>query len=177
MLFLLSTLAIAVLPAACRRDATDLREWTPGDHDHTSGPNSGQVAPTGDAGARQAAPNRDPGGIGEVAWVTWRRACVSCHGNLGRGDGIQGPMVKAKDLTDPSWQATVSDERLATSITRGKNAMPAFDLPPATVEGLVKLVRLLGGAARAHGGGAPAPDAGGARGGTDGGATPAQDAP
>jgi hypothetical protein len=51
--------------------------------------------------------------------------------------------VKARDLSDPAWQASATDAQIAEAIAKGKNAMPAFMLPPSTVEGLVHLVRLL----------------------------------
>jgi len=52
-------------------------------------------------------------------------------------------MVKARDLSDPAWQASVTDAQIADAILKGKNAMPAFMLPPSTVDGLVHLIRLL----------------------------------
>ncbi len=52
-------------------------------------------------------------------------------------------MLKARDLSDPAWQSSVTDADIAAAITRGKNAMPAFPLPPTTIDGLVHLVRLL----------------------------------
>ena len=54
-------------------------------------------------------------GLDDVTIVTWRRSCLSCHGAFGRGDGPQGAAVKARDLTDPAWQASVSDEELKRS--------------------------------------------------------------
>ncbi len=127
---------LAVL--ACEPTAPDLREWKTSDHENTSVPNRAQVA-TGDAAAAQAAPQP---GLDDVTVITWTRNCAKCHGRVGRGDGPQGPMVRAQSLADPAWQRSVTDERIAESIRRGKNAMPAFDLPEKTVTGLVKLIRL-----------------------------------
>jgi hypothetical protein len=52
-------------------------------------------------------------------------------------------MLKARDLSDPAWQASVTDAQVADAIVKGKNAMPPSMLPASTVEGLVHLVRLL----------------------------------
>lgn len=60
-------------------------------------------------------------------------------------------MVKARDLSDPTWQASVTDAQLAAAITGGKGAMPAFPLPEETVTGLVRLVRLFDMEARRRG--------------------------
>jgi mono/diheme cytochrome c family protein len=109
-------------------------------------------------------------GLEDVTVVTWQRACANCHGPLGRGDGPQGAMVKARNLSDPAWQSSVTDAQIATSIAKGRGLMPPFSLPASTIQGLVKLVRLLDKnrmaqaeqAARAGSAGAPAPSAEGA---------------
>jgi cytochrome c oxidase cbb3-type subunit 3 len=129
-------LALALGFAGCDRAPDDLREWKASDHDHTEQPGSGQV------------PANQPSsggmfGISEVALAAWKQNCTTCHGIIGRGDGPQGPMTKARDLTDPEWQKSVSDADIASSIKNGRGAMPAFPLPDSTIEGLVKLTRLL----------------------------------
>lgn len=86
----------------------------------------------------------EPGhGLDDVTIVAWQQNCTSCHGALGRGDGPQGPMVHAADLSRPDWQATVSDDAIATTIRHGRGRMPAFNLPDATIQSLVRLVRML----------------------------------
>lgn len=122
---------------ACERPAADLREWRVSDHDHTSNPNATQVEVKPDAGSPLAAQ-----GVDEVTIVTWKENCAKCHGAVGAGDGPQGPMTHARDLSSPEWQAATSDAMIAQSIRDGRGRMPAFKLPDSTIESLVRLVRL-----------------------------------
>lgn len=136
-----AVLAAASLAFACNRDPADLREWRPSDHRHQS---ETQAAAEQPAAPQVAGSAEAPmPGLDEVTIAAWRRACTPCHGQFGQGDGPQGPMVKARDLTDPGWQAATSDEQIATSISKGRGLMPAAALPPETVTNLIKLVRLL----------------------------------
>ncbi len=64
-------------------------------------------------------------------------------------------MFQPRDLTDPQFQDSVSDEQLLTSIQQGKNKMPAFALPEATAKKLVLLIRRLGEFGRQQRGFAP----------------------
>ena len=73
------------------------------------------------------------------------QTCNTCHGPLGKGDGPQGSLVKAPDLTRPDWQAKVTDEEIAARIRSGKGLMPPNDLPDSTIKGLVARVRALRG--------------------------------
>jgi mono/diheme cytochrome c family protein len=142
---------------ACSRNADDLREWRATDHKHTSEstPESAQEAPQVSGSAETKIP-----GLDEVTIASYRRGCATCHGQLGRGDGPQGPMVKARDLSDPTWQASATDAQIADAITRGRGRMPAFSLPAPTVDGLVHLVRLFNRARAAEAApGGPAPAA------------------
>ena len=81
-------------------------------------------------------------GIDEVTLVAWRENCAKCHGAMGAGDGPQGPMTHARDLSDGAWQAATNDETIAKTIREGRGMMPAFKLPDSTVSALVRLVRL-----------------------------------
>jgi len=126
--------------AACDSPPGDLRSWRPEDHDHTTNPGEGQVVQGPDAGT---APELARFGLDEVTVIAWGQNCVRCHGNFGRGDGPQGPMVHATDLSNPVWQRGVSDEQIALTIQKGRGAMPRFDLPEGTIKALVRLVRLL----------------------------------
>ncbi|MBI3205184.1 MAG: cytochrome c [Polyangiaceae bacterium] len=130
------SLVAGALVLGCNQAPSDVRPWRATDHDHTESPNAAQtdVSDGGQTGVM---------GVDEVALAAWRANCVPCHGVIGRGDGPKGPSTKARDLTDATWQAGVSDEQIATSIRQGKGQMPKFDLPASSVEQLVRLVRLL----------------------------------
>ena len=155
-------LLFGTLITACRRDPDDLREWRVDDHDHTNVPGTAQVAdPPADAAI-------DPMGINDVTIAAWKQRCVTCHGSVGRGDGPQGPMVRASDLTRPTWQASVTDAQIAETIRTGRGSMPGFDLPESTVNGLVRLIRLLDTSRAGEASGDGPADA--APSGTDGGA-------
>jgi mono/diheme cytochrome c family protein len=142
----LGLFATSLAASSCQRAPDDLREWTPADHDHTQQPQGQQQ------GQQQGHQQQVPAGaeskgamfgISEVVLAAWKQNCTSCHGIIGRGDGPQGPMVRAPDLTNPAFHASVSDADIAAVIRTGRGSMPAFPLPDSTVDGLVKLVRLL----------------------------------
>jgi mono/diheme cytochrome c family protein len=132
---------------SCEEQAPDLREWRPSDHDHTTNPGNDQVEGGPDAGT---APELAAHGLNEVVIVAWEQNCVRCHGRFGRGDGPQGPMVHAADLTNAAWQGTAKDDDIYKAIRDGRGLMPAFPLPEPTLRALVQLVRLLGQAATPH---------------------------
>jgi mono/diheme cytochrome c family protein len=136
---LLRSLVLVLIATACDKAPADLRPWRPSDHDHTSEPGNNQVV--ADAGVD---PELAKHGLNEVALVAWEQNCVRCHGRFGRGDGPQGAMVHATDLTNPRWQSIVSDDQIRVTIRDGRGLMPAFPLPDSTVVTLVQLVRLLG---------------------------------
>jgi cytochrome c oxidase cbb3-type subunit 3 len=117
--------------AACDRapSPSGLSEWTPSDHDQEPG------RPPPNQGAR------GDGGAATMVEVAWRNQCVTCHGANGHGDGPQGAMFKAADLSKPEWQDKVKDEEIAAAITNGKGRMPKFELPEDVVKGLVVRIR------------------------------------
>ena len=119
-----------VAPAAgCNSDRGEVREWQAGDHDHGKGGLQVKGTASGDGNL-------------QLVRNTWRNRCAPCHGATGRGDGPQGRMLKAPDLTRASWQARVNDEALANVIRKGRNKMPENrDLPADVIDGLVALVR------------------------------------
>jgi mono/diheme cytochrome c family protein len=131
------SLSLSAFTFACNNGPADLRPWRATDHDHTANPNADQVQVT-DAGSAVA-----NSGLDDVTIVAWQQNCTSCHGPLGRGDGPQGQLVHAADLSRSDWQASVTDEAIANTIRQGRGRMPAFNLPDATVVRLVALIRML----------------------------------
>jgi cytochrome c oxidase cbb3-type subunit 3 len=118
---------------ACDPAPSEVREWTPSDHDQpasTPGPSNPRTAATG-----------RPGGEIDLVQLAWEKNCTTCHGARGRGDGPQGPMLRAPDLTRAEWQDRVTDAEVAETIRKGRNKMPAFDLPPQVIQGLVLRIR------------------------------------
>jgi mono/diheme cytochrome c family protein len=126
---------------ACDNAPSDLRVWRATDHDHTTNPGAAQVVGGPDAGP---APELAKAGLDEVVLIAWRQNCVRCHGKIGQGDGPQGRMLNATDLTSRAFQESTDDAKIAAVIRQGRGAMPPFPLPDSTVEALVRLVRLLG---------------------------------
>ena len=122
----------------CERDASGLTEWSPADHDHQAEP---RMRRTMANMAQKANPHSAPGQKNQVIDVTWMKQCATCHGKRGKGDGPSSTMVKARDLTNAEFQATLTDEQIAKVIRQGKDKMPAFNLPDSIIEGLVQHVR------------------------------------
>jgi mono/diheme cytochrome c family protein len=134
---LIWTLCSALLAASCGRAPPDLREWKPDDHDRADENQKGRAAPprTQPSGSASANP------LVTLVEVTWRSQCGQCHGALGRGDGPQGPLLHAPDLTAAEWQGKVTDAQIAQAIATGKNRMPKFDFRPDVLAGLVARIR------------------------------------
>jgi cytochrome c oxidase cbb3-type subunit 3 len=129
---LLTLFLAAGLLAACGRGPK--REWQASDHDEEPGTQAAQGAKGGKAGTNAA----------DLVEATWGSACVVCHGPGGKGDGPNGPMVKATDLTQPALQDARTDAQLAAVIVSGKGKMPKFEsLPDTVVAGLVQKIRSL----------------------------------
>ena len=82
---------------------------------------------------------------------TYRQYCAGCHGDAGRGDGLQArvTLLKVPDFGDAARMATLSDEYLYTSIAKGSaalggtSAMPGWDpsLTPDEIRALVAYIR------------------------------------
>jgi Cytochrome C oxidase, cbb3-type, subunit III len=125
----------------CNSRGADVREWRASDHDQNDNPGKGQTQVDPKAATAPAVP-----GLEDVTLVAWSQNCTPCHGELGRGDGPRGPMLKATNLSDPAWQQSRTDEDIAKSIKLGKGAMQAFNLPDVTIVNLVRLVRMMNAA-------------------------------
>jgi cytochrome c oxidase cbb3-type subunit 3 len=128
----LLVLAVASV-AACDPSRGEVRQWRPDDHDQPA-----------NAPSRQGVANKKTSAGDDtidLVELAWQKNCASCHGQRGAGDGPQGGMVRATDLTSPEWQAKRSDAEITATIQKGKGKMPAFDLPPAVMDGLVKRIR------------------------------------
>lgn len=136
-------LAAALFLLHCDRPPSDsgAREWQASDHDKLEERSRARAAMTAPAPAGSAA---DAGDGTLVEW-TWRNQCATCHGANGKGDGPNGPMVNAPDLTREAWQASVQDGEIAAVIREGKNKMPAFPLSDNVTAGLVTRIRGLRG--------------------------------
>jgi len=131
-------LSCSLLVAACSRASADLREWKPEDHDRTEDNlKTGRAAPA----RTQASASASANPLLTLVEVTWRNQCAACHGAIGRGDGPQGQLVHAPNLTLPDGQAKVTDEQIAQVIVNGKNRMPKFELPADVIGGLVARIR------------------------------------
>jgi mono/diheme cytochrome c family protein len=84
----------------------------------------------------------------------WQERCVTCHGpdGSGNGPGAAALEVKPRSFKDPTWQASVDNERIKKVIIGGGAAVglnpamaPNPDLAnkPAVQDELVKKVRRL----------------------------------
>ena len=74
------------------------------------------TTPSTKASTQQADLRRD-----EVANVLFLKNCASCHGKDGRAKTFKARFNHARNLTNPNWQAAISDEHMYESILRGKN--------------------------------------------------------
>jgi mono/diheme cytochrome c family protein len=129
---------LALLSVGCESApaAGTLAEWTPVDHHSSDDDKVGQEG-------KQAPAVRRPAGsdVPQLVDLAWRQQCTNCHGPLGKGDGPMGPMLQAPDLTRDELQSRLSDAEMASLIRRGKDKMPAFNLPEPVLQGLVAHIR------------------------------------
>ena len=133
--FEIGILALASV-SGCTRTDTAVRVWRPGDHDQTSEPAPAEQSVTSPEKATTASSGDKPD-----ARTVWMSLCSGCHGEIGEGNGPVGLTVGARNLADPRWQASTSDEQMARAIVHGKGRMPAFSLKPDVVQALVRLIR------------------------------------
>jgi mono/diheme cytochrome c family protein len=71
--------------------------------------------------------------------------CTTCHGKDGRAKTFHGWLLGAQNLTDPKFQAEISDPEIIHAIKTGPKAMPAFGkkLSESEIEALAAYVRTL----------------------------------
>ena len=78
--------------------------------------------------------------------------CATCHGPEGKGDGTGGATLepKPRNYHDGAWQASVTDEQIATVIVKGGPGVgkspkmppnPQLEGKPQVVAELVKRIR------------------------------------
>jgi mono/diheme cytochrome c family protein len=82
--------------------------------------------------------------IADTGPETFKTRCAPCHGATGKGDTTMGKNLRLPDLGSPEAQK-LSDDELATIITKGKGKMPAYErkLSKEQIEELVKFIRTL----------------------------------
>ena len=81
----------------------------------------------------------------------WVKNCAACHGKDGAGHTKAGRMKQVKDMTDPQYQKSFTDQQAASQIKNGfkdaagKERMKAFSdaLSDAEIQALVGYVRAL----------------------------------
>ena len=76
-----------------------------------------------------------------VADVLWQQNCASCHGQDGQGDR-QKEAGNAPDFTQSSWQTSITDESIVSTIRQGKGRMPKFSLDSNALVALVQKIRV-----------------------------------
>ena len=110
--------------------------------------------PEGGTSESQAAPtatSSTAAGGEEDAHELFTTRCVPCHGAQGKGDGPGSAALnpKPRNYTDPTWQASVTDEQIKKTILYGGAAVGKSPNMPANpdldgkpeLDGLVKVVR------------------------------------
>jgi cytochrome c553 len=83
------------------------------------------------------------------AAANWTKNCAACHASDGTGHTKAGRMARVKNMTDPNYQKTFTDEQAATQIKSGftdktgKERMKAFGdkFSNDEVNALVRYVR------------------------------------
>jgi len=108
----------------------------------------------GGSGSAHAAEQIPPAATQEAQQI-FNSRCTMCHGAAGKGDGPAAAALKPqpRDLSDPAWQKSVTDQQIEQIIVGGGPAVGKSPLMPANadlrtkpdvVRALVVLVRNLG---------------------------------
>jgi mono/diheme cytochrome c family protein len=70
---------------------------------------------------------------GDLGAATFRKLCVTCHGETGHGDGPGAAALdpKPRTFTDGKWQASVTDDHIKKTILYGGAAVGKSAAMPA----------------------------------------------
>jgi mono/diheme cytochrome c family protein len=82
------------------------------------------------------------------AQLLFKKHCVICHGEDGKGKTELGEGLGARDFTDKKFQDSITDEKIIEQIANGtpEKMFPFRDkLTPEEREALVPVVRAFGG--------------------------------
>jgi mono/diheme cytochrome c family protein len=100
----------------------------------------------------QALPDAADDTAGREGETIFQMRCFVCHGREGKGNGpaSTGLGATVRDLTDPSWQNSASDQTIGSVIRNGAQAVggsvamvPNRDLSDAQIQSLVIYIRRL----------------------------------
>jgi mono/diheme cytochrome c family protein len=100
----------------------------------------------------QAPPNAADVAAGHEGETIFQMRCFVCHGREGKGNGpaSTGLGATVRDLTNPAWQESTSDETIGSVIRNGAPAVggsvamvPNPDLSDAQIQSLVRYIRRL----------------------------------
>jgi cytochrome c6 len=85
-----------------------------------------------------------------AAIAQFRAHCINCHDADGRAESGRETMETIPDFTDPTWQASRSDQQFRHAISEGKGkgkVMPSWKrkLAPAEIERMIVVVRRFSG--------------------------------
>ncbi len=85
------------------------------------------------AGIATAGAEEVPQAAQQEADMVWQTRCVTCHGAAGKGDGAAAAALtpKPRDLSQASWQSSVTDEHIEKIIAEGGQGVGLSMLMPA----------------------------------------------
>ncbi|MFY9341731.1 MAG: c-type cytochrome [Planctomycetota bacterium] len=112
----------------------------------------GGQMPTPKPGGHDGAVPVAAGGTAGEAQAQFDSLCFTCHGATGHGDGPGSGVLnpKPRSFSDPTWQASVTDEHIKKTIVFGGAAVGKSPMMPAqpqlkgkdaTLDALVQIVR------------------------------------
>ncbi len=87
-----------------------------------------------DEGQPTAAASQSTAAVSDAGKALYMARCSACHGATGAGDGLAAASLdpKPRDLSDPAWQSSVTDEHISQIIAQGGSAVgKSAAMPPA----------------------------------------------